>query len=98
MGIFSRKPAYCTICNKQVIHKNKAKRNWDVKSPLCSDCYLDKMQEDYDATLIKKCINCGVKNKVTDLWEPRLTKREISVVFVVKTLVLLDLTQKTIGK
>ena len=28
MGLFSRKPAYCTICNKQVIHKNKAKREW----------------------------------------------------------------------
>ena len=72
MGIFSRKPAYCTICNKQVIHKNKAKREWDVKSPLCSDCYLNKMQESYDASIIKKCINCGVKSKVTDLWEPRL--------------------------
>ena len=44
MGIFSRKPAQCTICNKQISHKNKAKREWGVKSPLCSDCYLDKMQ------------------------------------------------------
>ena len=72
MGIFSRKPSYCTICNKQIVHKNKAKREWGVKSPLCSDCYLNKMQESYDASIIKKCISCGVKNKVTDLWEPRL--------------------------
>ena len=71
LGIFSRKPAQCTICNKQISHKNKAKREWGVKSPLCSDCYLDKMQESYDATIIKKCISCGVKSKVTDLWEPR---------------------------
>ena len=28
MGIFSRKPAYCTICNKQISHKNKAKKEW----------------------------------------------------------------------
>ena len=42
MGIFSRKPAYCTVCNKQIIHKNKAKREWDVKSPLCSDCWQTK--------------------------------------------------------
>jgi len=72
MGIFSRKPAYCTVCNKQIIHKNKAKREWDVKSPFCCDCWQDKMQEFYDASIIKKCINCGVKRKVTDLWEPRL--------------------------
>ena len=74
MGLFSKKPAYCTICNKQITaHKYKAKREWyGVKSPLCSDCHLDKMQEHYDATLIKKCINCGVKSKITDLWEPRL--------------------------
>ncbi len=62
MGLFSRKPAYCTICNKQITaHKYKAKREWyGVKSPLCSDCHLDKMQEHYDATLIKKCMTCGV--------------------------------------
>ncbi len=43
MGLFSRKPAYCTICNKQITaHKYKAKREWyGVKSPLCSDCHLD---------------------------------------------------------
>ena len=52
MGIFSRKPANCTICNKQITHKNKAKREWGVKSPLCSDCYLDKMKESYDASII----------------------------------------------
>ena len=64
MGIFSRKPAYCTICNKQITaHKNKAKREWGIKSPLCSDCYLDKMQESYDATRIKKCVSCGVTQK-----------------------------------
>ena len=74
MGLFSRKPAYCTICNKQITaHKYKEKTEWyGVKSPLCSDCHLDKMQEHYDATLIKKCMTCGVKSKVTDLWEPRL--------------------------
>ena len=42
------------------------------KISLCSDCWQDKMQEFYDASIIKKCINCGGKRKVTDLWEPRL--------------------------
>jgi len=58
MGIFSRKPAYCTICNKQISHKNKAKKEWGVKSPLCSDCYLDQMRQAYDASIRKKCVNC----------------------------------------
>ena len=61
MGFFTRKPAHCTICNKQIIHKNKAKREWDVKSPLCSDCYLNKMQECYDASILKKFVICGLK-------------------------------------
>ena len=66
MGIFSRKPAYCTICNKQITaHKYKAKREWyDVKSPLCSDCHLDKMQEHYDATIIKNVSVVELKVKL----------------------------------
>ena len=56
MGIFSRKPAYCTICNKLAVHKNKAKREWGVKSPLCSDCYLDKMQDSYDGSIVKNVL------------------------------------------
>ena len=71
MGLFGRKRASCTICNKEITHKHKAKREWYVKSPLCSDCYLDKMKETYDATIIKKCAICETKNKVTNLWEPR---------------------------
>ena len=26
MGLFSKKPAYCTVCNKELTHKNKPKR------------------------------------------------------------------------
>ena len=43
MGLFGRKRANCTICDKEITHKHKAKREWYVKSPLCSDCYLDKI-------------------------------------------------------
>ena len=71
MGIFSRKPSNCTICNKQITHKHKAKRGWGIKSPLCADCYLDKMHQSYDASLMGKCVICGIKNKITELWEPR---------------------------
>ena len=51
MGLFGRKRANCTICNKEITHKHKAKREWYVKSPLCGDCYLDKMTQSYDATI-----------------------------------------------
>ena len=71
MRLFGNKESFCTICNKSITHKNKAKREWGVKSPLCSDCYIDKMKESYDAAVIRKCIDCGMKSKVTDLWEPR---------------------------
>ena len=71
MGLFSRKESVCTLCNKSIKHKNKAKREWGVKSPLCTDCYLNKMKESYDASIIKKCADCGIKKKVTELWEPR---------------------------
>ena len=64
MGIFNRKPANCTICNKQISHKNKAKKGWGVKSPLCSDCYIDQMQQAYDASIRKKCVICGTLLKL----------------------------------
>ena len=71
MGLFGRKRANCTICNKEITHKHKAKREWYVKSPLCGDCYLDKMKQSYDATITQSCVICKIKSKVTDLWEPR---------------------------
>lgn len=71
MILFDRKPAFCTICNKQIKHKHKAKKEWNVKSPLCGDCYVDKMKEAYDAGMFQNCVFCGVKKKVSDLWEPR---------------------------
>jgi len=71
MRLFGQREAICTICNKSIKHKNKAKREWGIKSPLCSDCYLDKMKESYDASIIKKSDRCGMNNKVKNLWEPR---------------------------
>ena len=71
MGLFGRKRANCTICNKEITHKHKAKKEWYVESPLCADCYMDKMKDEYDSNIKSKCITCGDKNKVTELWEPR---------------------------
>ncbi len=69
--IFSQKPSFCTICKKQLTHKHKPKKEWNVKGPLCADCHLDKMKEHYEGTIKQKCISCGVTKKITDLWEPR---------------------------
>ena len=69
--IFKSKPEFCTVCKKQITHKHKAKKEWNVKSPLCGDCYVDKMKESYDASVHQNCVTCGTKHKVTDLWEPR---------------------------
>ena len=71
MGLFSKEPAICTICKKPTKHKHKPKKEWYVETPLCGDCYMDKMRDEYDANIKSKCITCGTKQKVTDLWEPR---------------------------
>ena len=44
------------------MHKNKAKREWGVKSPLCSDCYLNKMQE---------ILRCKYNKKMRELWNEK---------------------------
>ena len=71
MGILSRKPSFCTVCKKQIAHKHKPKREWDIEGPLCSDCYLNEMQKQYDLSLRQKCVMCGIEKDVPDLWEPR---------------------------
>ena len=71
MGLFSSEPAICTICKKPTKHKHKAKKEWYVESPLCGDCYISKMQEQYDGNVKSFCDTCKMKKKVSELWEPR---------------------------
>ena len=71
MGIFKRKPIVCTVCNKETTHKHKPKREWGMSGPLCGDCYVDKMKEFYESKIRQKCVSCGIKKNVPDLWEPR---------------------------
>lgn len=71
MRLFSRKPVFCTICKKEISHKNKPKKEWNVKGPLCGDCYIDKANEYYEGKIRQACVNCGIVKKITDLWEPR---------------------------
>jgi len=71
MGLLSRKPTYCAICNKEITHKHKPKREWNVNGPLCGDCHVDKTKEFYEATIRQPCVKCGDTKKISDLWEPR---------------------------
>ena len=71
MIFFDKKPAICSICNKQTKHKHKPKREWSLKGPLCGDCYVDKMKEYYEASMKQKCAVCQKESKISNLWEPR---------------------------
>lgn len=71
MGLFGKKPANCTVCNKETTHKHKPKKEWNMQYPLCADCYMNTMSQYYYGTFKQKCVKCGVQQKITDLWEPR---------------------------
>ena len=71
MGLFNKKPSFCAICNKQLTHKHKPKREWNIKGPLCGDCHFEKSKEYYEGKVRQPCVECGTTKKITDLWEPR---------------------------
>ena len=71
MGLLNRKPTYCAICKKEITHKHKPKREWNVNGSLCGDCHVDKTKEFYEATIRQPCVKCGDTRKISDLWEPR---------------------------
>lgn len=71
MGLFDKKPGICTVCNKETKRKHKPKKEWNLKDPLCAECYMKSMEQYYSGTLKQKCVSCGVIQKITDLWEPR---------------------------
>lgn len=71
MKLFNRKPAYCSVCNKELTHKHKPKREWQIEGLLCGDCHVDKAKEFYEGKVRRPCAECGVVRKITDLWEPR---------------------------
>ena len=64
MGLFSKKPSYCSICNKELIHKHKPKREWNIKGPLCGDCHFDKSKEYYEGKVRQPCVECGLPKKL----------------------------------
>jgi len=71
MKFLSRAPVYCNICNKELKHKHRPKKEWNIEGFLCAECHMDKMREFFEGTMTQNCVKCSVKKKITDLWEPR---------------------------
>ena len=71
MNLFSRKPTFCAICNKELTHKHKPKREWNIKGSLCGDCHFEKAKEFYEGKVRQPCVKCGTTKIISELWEPR---------------------------
>jgi len=71
MGLFSKKPKNCAVCDKILTHKHKPKKEWNIKGLLCGDCHFDKSKEYYEGKVRQPCVLCKNTQKITDLWEPR---------------------------
>ncbi|MBM2818562.1 MAG: hypothetical protein HW410_244 [Nitrosarchaeum sp.] len=71
MGLFSKKPTYCIICNKELTHKHKPKKEWNIKGTLCGDCHFDKSKEYYEGKIKQPCVICKTSKIISELWEPR---------------------------
>ena len=77
MGLFTKKPAICTVCKKETKHKHKAKKEWYVESPLCGDCYMDKMKESYDSNIKAKCVICGKEFYIKSIQNHKIKCQEL---------------------
>ena len=71
MKLFNREPKFCAICKKELKHKHKPKKEWNIEGSLCADCHMDKNREYFEGTMKQKCVVCNISKKLTDLWEPR---------------------------
>ena len=71
MKFFNRSPKFCVICQKELKHKHKPKKEWNIEGLLCGDCHMDKMRQYFEGTMTQNCGVCKSKKKITDLWEPR---------------------------
>ena len=71
MGLFNRKPAYCVVCNKELTHKHKPKKEWNLKGVLCGDCHFDKSKVYSEGQVRQPCVKLLRLWEFTGLWEPR---------------------------
>lgn len=70
VGLFSKKKSSCSICKKEVSHTHKPKGSWDVEGPLCANCYVDLMKENFEKRKEDKCALCGAEPGSFSLWRP----------------------------
>ncbi len=68
---FKKSLVFCAICNKQLQHKYKPKKNWSITGYLCNNCYLNKLKIQYDDNNLKNCVCCQKQQVISDMWEPR---------------------------
>jgi len=70
-GLFSKKEVFCTICKRRITHKHKPKRSWNVEGPICADCYVDLMKQNFEKNTDDKCVLCGAEPGSFSLWKPK---------------------------
>lgn len=71
MKLFNRGPTFCAICEKELKHKHKPKKEWNIEGYLCADCHMDKNRQYFEGSMTQTCGACKSKKKITELWEPR---------------------------
>jgi len=71
VNLFLRKPVVCNICKKEINHKHRPKREWQIDGLLCGDCYVDQMKKFYELSRRQQCVICAIEKDVPDMWEPR---------------------------
>jgi hypothetical protein len=75
VGLFSnnKKKEFCTVCKKGISRKSNPKKNWNVKGPLCANCYVDLMKENFEKKKDNdnKCVLCGSEPGTLNLWKPK---------------------------
>jgi len=74
MGLFgNKKKEFCTICKKGISRKSKPKKEWNIKGPLCANCYVDLMKKPFEKKKDNddKCVSCGAEPGGLYLWKPK---------------------------
>jgi len=51
MKLLNRSPKFCAICQKELKHKHKPKKEWNIEGLLCADCHMDKMRQYFEGTM-----------------------------------------------
>ncbi|MDE1727312.1 MAG: hypothetical protein KGH89_08650 [Thaumarchaeota archaeon] len=71
VGLFSKEKAFCTVCKKELSHKHKPKKSWNVTGSLCGNCHVDLMKEHFEDDNDNKCVLCGATPGSFNLWKSK---------------------------